>query len=151
MQLSVLSEQASFSEWEVVRERRREKSCARSAYGAAGGTLGTVIRPRRTLFLLFVLWIFKGGIRRQIQRIIQKKKKLFSYLKILVMTAIPVISASAIYQPDIGSTVLIILDAQGFTESEYMALQEFIPENMIRLLTCRCQYLMPLAHRSFLH
>lgn len=27
MQLSVLSEQASFSEWEVVRERRREKSC----------------------------------------------------------------------------------------------------------------------------
>ena len=39
------------------------------AYGAAGGTLGTVIGAAAgLLFLLFVLWIFKGGIRRQIQK-----------------------------------------------------------------------------------
>ena len=98
------------------------------AYGAAGGTLGTVIGAAAgLLFLLFVLWIFKGGIRRQIQRDHTKGKESYSHiLKILVMTAIPVIFSTAIYNINqiLDLTVFNhIMDAQGFTESEYMALQ----------------------------
>lgn len=79
------------------------------------------------MFLLFVLWIFKGGIRRQIQRDHTKGKESYSHiLKILVMTAIPVIFSTAIYNINqiLDLTVFNhIMDAQGFTESEYMALQ----------------------------
>ena len=92
------------------------------------GTLGTVIGAAAgLLFLLFVLWIFKGGIRRQIQRDHTKGKESYSHiLKILVMTAIPVIFSTAIYNINqiLDLTVFNhIMDAQGFTESEYMALQ----------------------------
>lgn len=126
------------------------------AYGAAGGTLGTVIGAAAgLLFLLFVLWIFKGGIRRQIQRDHTKGKESYSHiLKILVMTAIPVIFSTAIYNINqiLDLTVLIILWMRKVLQKVSIWLfREFIPENMIRLLTCRCQYLMPLAHRSFLH
>ena len=98
------------------------------AYGAAGGTLGTVVGAAAgLLFLLFVLWIFKGGIRRQIKRDHTKEKETYSHiLKVLVMTAIPVIFSTAIYNINQILDLTIfnhIMDAQGFTESEYMALQ----------------------------
>ena len=82
-------------------EKAGEELLTGPAYGAAGGTLGSStseVAAAGLLFLLFVLWIFKGGIRRQIQRDHTKGKESYSHiLKILVMTAIPVIFSTAIY------------------------------------------------------
>ncbi len=60
------------------------------AYGAAGGTLGTVIGAAAgLLFLLFVLWIFKGGLYAvRFKEIVHGKESYSHILKILVMTAI---------------------------------------------------------------
>lgn len=98
------------------------------AYGAAGGTLGTVMGALAGLmFLLFVLWLFRGGIRRQLKRDRSKEKEAYSHiLKVLVLTAVPVIFSTAIYNINqiIDLTVFNhIMSWQGFSEQEYMALQ----------------------------
>lgn len=98
------------------------------AYGAAGGTLGTVMGALAgLLFLLFVLWLFRGGIRRQLKRDRSKEKEAYSHiLKVLVLTAVPVIFSTAIYNINqiIDLTVFNhIMSWQGFSEQEYMALQ----------------------------
>ncbi len=98
------------------------------AYGAAGGTLGTVMGALAgLLFLLFVLWLFRGGIKRQLKRDHSRKKETYSHiLKALLLTAIPVIFSTAIYNINqiIDLTVFNhIMSWQGFSEQEYMALQ----------------------------
>ncbi|MDM8211562.1 putative polysaccharide biosynthesis protein [Mediterraneibacter glycyrrhizinilyticus] len=98
------------------------------AYGAAGGTLGTVTGAfAGLLFLLFVLWLFRGGIKRQLKRDHSKKKEAYSHiLKALILTAVPVIFSTAIYNINqiIDLTVFNhIMSWQGFSEQEYMALQ----------------------------
>lgn len=98
------------------------------AYGAAGGTLGTVMGALAgLLFLLFVLWIFSGTIKKQLRRDHSKKKEAYSHiLKALLLTAIPVIFSTAIYNINqiIDLTVFNhIMSWQGFSEQEYMALQ----------------------------
>lgn len=98
------------------------------AYGAAGGTLGTVMGALAgLLFLLFVLWLFRGGIKRQLKRDRSRKKESYSHiLKVLLLTAIPVIFSTAIYNINqiIDLTVFNhIMSWQGFSEQEYMALQ----------------------------
>lgn len=98
------------------------------AYGAAGGTLGTALGAAAgLLFLLFVLWMFRGRIRRQVRRDRIGKREAYSHiLKALVLTAVPVIFSTAIYNINQILDLTIfnhILDAQGFTEQQYMALQ----------------------------
>lgn len=98
------------------------------AYGAAGGTLGTVLGALAgLLFLLFVLWAFRGGIRRQLRRDRRSREETYSYiLKALVLTAVPVIFSTAIYNINQILDLTIfnhIMDAQGFTEQQYMSLQ----------------------------
>lgn len=98
------------------------------AYGAAGGTLGTVMGALAgLLFLLFVLWLFRGGIRRQLKRDRSRKKESYSHiLKALLLTAVPVIFSTAIYNINqiIDLTVFNhIMSWQGFSEQQYMALQ----------------------------
>ena len=98
------------------------------AYGAAGGTLGTVMGAfAGLLFLLFVLWIFRGGIKRQLMHDRSRKKEAYStILKALILTAVPVIFSTAIYNINqiIDLTVFNhIMSWQGFSEQEYMALQ----------------------------
>lgn len=98
------------------------------AYGAAGGTLGTVMGALAgLLFLLFVLWLFRGGIKRQLKRDRPRKKEAYStILKALILTAVPVIFSTAIYNINqiIDLTVFNhIMSWQGFSEQEYMALQ----------------------------
>ena len=98
------------------------------AYGAAGGTLGTVTGALAgLLFLLFVLWLFRGGIKRQLKRDRSRKKEAYSHiLKALILTAVPVIFSTAIYNINqiIDLTVFNhIMSWQGFSEQEYMALQ----------------------------
>lgn len=98
------------------------------AYGAAGGTLGTVLGALAgLLFLLFVLWAFRGGIRRQLRRDRRSREETYSHiLKALVLTAVPVIFSTAIYNINQILDLTIfnhIMDAQGFTEQQYMSLQ----------------------------
>lgn len=98
------------------------------AYGAAGATLGTVMGAvAGLLFLLFVLWAFRGGIKRQLRRDRNRQKERYStILKALVLTAVPVIFSTAIYNINQILDLTIfnhIMDARGFAEQEYMALQ----------------------------
>lgn len=98
------------------------------AYGAAGGTLGTIMGALAALiFLLFALFAFKSVIRRQIRTDKSKRQESYSrILKILILTIIPVIFSTAIYNINqlIDLTLFNkIMSAQGFAEKEYMALQ----------------------------
>lgn len=98
------------------------------AYGAAGGTLGTIMGALAGLvFLLFALFAFKDVIRRQIKSDRTRRQESYSrILKILVLTIIPVIFSTAIYNINqlIDLTLFNkIMAAQGFAEKEYMALQ----------------------------
>ena len=98
------------------------------AYGAAGGTLGTVMGALAgLLFLLFVLWLYRGSIKKQLKRDHSKRKETYSHiLKALILTALPVIFSTAIYNINqiIDLTVFNhIMAWQGFSEQEYMALQ----------------------------
>ena len=98
------------------------------AYGAAGSTLGTVMGSLAgLLFVLFVLWLYRGGIRRQLKH--DRTKRVESYsslLKALLFTAIPIVFSTAVYNINqiIDLTVFNhIMAWQGFSEQEYMALQ----------------------------
>lgn len=98
------------------------------AYGAAGGTLGTVTGALfALLFLVFCFYLFRKNIRRGIAA--DRTRKQESYrriLKILVLTIIPVIFSTAIYNINQILDLTFfnkIMAAQGFTEKEYMALQ----------------------------
>ena len=98
------------------------------AYGAAGSTIGTVSGAAAgLLFLIFVFWLYKGNIRKQLKRDRTRGRESYSHiLKILVFTAVPVILSTAVYNINQILDLTIfnhIMDAQGFVEQEYMALQ----------------------------
>lgn len=98
------------------------------AYGAAGGTLGTVTGALfALLFLLFCMYVFQGHIRRGLKTDRTRKKESYSrILKILILTIIPVIFSTAIYNINQILDLTIfnkVMSAQGFAEKEYMALQ----------------------------
>lgn len=98
------------------------------AYGAAGGTLGTVIGALfALLFLGFCFFIYSGRIKRGLKRDRTKKKESYQrILKILILTIVPVVFSTAIYNINqILDLTLFnqIMAAQGFHEKEYMALQ----------------------------
>lgn len=93
------------------------------AYGAAGGTLGTVSGALfGLLFLLFVMKIYTPTIKRKLKRDRSRKKE--GYLEIyqiLLITIAPVILSTAIY--NISETIDIgmfgkIMAAQGHTMKE---------------------------------
>lgn len=98
------------------------------AYGAAGATLGTVAGALSALlFLVFAFLIYRKTIRRQIRSDRSRKTESYSrILKILILTIIPVIFSTAIYNINQILDLTIfnkIMAAQGFSEKEYMALQ----------------------------
>lgn len=63
------------------------------AYGAAGSTLGTVVGSLSgLLFLLFVIFLYKNVIRKQLKRDRTQNVESYSFLlKALLLTAIPVV------------------------------------------------------------
>ncbi len=69
------------------------------AYGAAGGTMGTVAGALfGLLFLLFVFWVFKKVLKDLIQSDQDNKTEAYGYiLKILILTIIPVLLSTAVY------------------------------------------------------
>lgn len=98
------------------------------AYGAAGATLGTVLGALIALiFLLFVVWAYRGQMHRQYRADRSGKKDSYRHiLKVLVMTAVPILFSTAIYNINQILDLTIfnhIMEAQGYVEEEYMALQ----------------------------
>ena len=98
------------------------------AYGAAGATLGTVLGALIALiFLIFVVWAYRGQMSRQYQTDRSGKEDSYRYiLKVLVLTAVPILFSTAIYNINQILDLTIfnhIMDAQGYVEEEYMALQ----------------------------
>lgn len=98
------------------------------AYGAAGGTLGTVSGALfALLFLLFCMYAFRGHIKKGLKTDRTRRKESYGrILKILILTIIPVIFSTAIYNINQILDLTIfnqVLSAQGFAEKEYMALQ----------------------------
>ena len=97
------------------------------AYGAAGATLGTVVGSVfALLFLLFTVYTYRTTIRRQMRRDTRHRKESYArLLKILVLTTIPVVFSTAIYNINqiLDMTIFNkIMAMQGYTEKEYMAL-----------------------------
>ena len=98
------------------------------AYGAAGSTLGTVVGSLSgLLFLLFVIFIYKNVIRKQLKRDRTQNVESYSFLlKALLLTAIPVVFSTAVYNINqiIDLTIFNhVMGSQGYVEKEYMALQ----------------------------
>ena len=90
------------------------------AYGAAGATLGTVLGALIALvFLIFVIWAYRGQMTRQYRT--DRSGREDSYRHIL-----KVLFSTAIYNINQILDLTIfnhIMDAQGYVEEEYMALQ----------------------------
>ena len=97
------------------------------AYGAAGGTLGTIAGALSALFfLLFAFFVYRGVIRRQLRTDRTRRQESYSrILKILLITLVPIIFSTAIYNINqlLDMTIFNkIMAAQGYSEEKYMAL-----------------------------
>ncbi|MBA4698795.1 MAG: polysaccharide biosynthesis protein [Ruminococcus sp.] len=97
------------------------------AYGAAGATLGTIAGALFGLFFLaFAFYVYRGVIHRQIRTDKTKRQEDYSRIfKILILTIIPIIFSTAIYNINqlLDMTIFNkIMAAQGFAEEKYMAL-----------------------------
>ena len=98
------------------------------AYGAAGGTLGTVAGALFALiFLLAAFFAYYKVFRKQMKKDRTRREESYGrILKILLLTIIPVIFSTAIYNINQILDLTIfnkVMAAQGFMEKEYMALQ----------------------------
>lgn len=98
------------------------------AYGAAGATLGTVLGALIALvFLIFVIGAYRGQMTRQYRTDRSGREDSYRHiLKVLVLTAVPILFSTAIYNINQILDLTIfnhIMDAQGYVEEEYMALQ----------------------------
>lgn len=98
------------------------------AYGAAGGTLGTVAGALfALLFLGFSFLAYRRVIYRQMRMDRSRKRESYGrILRVLLLTMIPVIFSTAIYNINQILDLTIfnsIMSAQGNTEKQYMALQ----------------------------
>ncbi len=98
------------------------------AYGAAGGTLGTVAGALSALlFLGFAFLVYRPVIYRQIRMDhIRRRESYKRILKILILTILPVVFSTAIYNINQILDLTIfnnIMAAQGYTEKQYMAMQ----------------------------
>jgi stage V sporulation protein B len=97
------------------------------AYGAAGATIGTIAGAVfALLFLIFAFIVYRGVIQRQLRADRTSRQESYGrILKILILTLIPVIFSTAIYNINQLLDMAVfskIMAAQGFLEEEYMAL-----------------------------
>lgn len=98
-----------------------------AAYGAAGGTLGTVMGAFvALLFMIFVLLAYRKIVKKQIRREVDVVNESYSdILKLLAFTAIPVILSTTIYNINAILDQGIynnIMSMKGYLEEEYIAL-----------------------------
>ena len=97
------------------------------AYGAAGGTLGAVAGAFVSLlFVLFVLYAYKGVMKRQLKRDHGTSVESYGNIyKVLLFTIAPVIISTSVYNINqILDQVMFskIMAAQGHAVKDYMAL-----------------------------
>lgn len=97
------------------------------AYGASGGTLGTVVGALAGfLFLLFILYLFIPKIKKQLRSDHTKREESYSrIMKIMILTIVPVIFSTAIGNINQIIDMYLfnqIMSIQGFAEKDYMAL-----------------------------
>lgn len=98
-----------------------------AAYGAAGGTIGTVLGALSgLLFLLFVMKLYKGVIRKQIRRDHSRQQESWGAVyKALLLTIVPVLLSTTVYNISaiIDQGIFNnIMHMQGYTLKEYNSL-----------------------------
>ncbi len=97
------------------------------AYGAAGGTLGTVAGALAALgILVFVFMAYKRVIKRQMRRDRSRRRESYKTIfKILLLTIAPVLLSSTVYNLcGVVDNAMFgqIMEAQGHKEADYAAL-----------------------------
>ncbi len=97
------------------------------AYGAAGGTLGTVVGALAALaVLVFIFMAYKRVVKRRMRRDRSKHRESYQTIfKILLITIAPVLLSSTVYNLcGVIDNAMFgqIMEAQGHKESEYAAL-----------------------------
>ncbi len=105
----------------------QENQLLAPAYGAAGGTTGTIAGAIAALgFMIFVLFLYKKVIKKQIAReqfiVPESYRDIF---KVLMLTIVPVVMSTGIY--NINSIIdqamyNNIMVSQGYTQAEYATL-----------------------------
>lgn len=98
------------------------------AYGAAGGTMGTVFGSAAALVFLILIFIaFQKKFKRQVAADRSKKVESYSAIfKILILTILPVIFSTAIYNMSQIMDLTIfnkMMASFGYEQKEYIALQ----------------------------
>lgn len=98
-----------------------------AAYGAAGGTLGTVMGALTAfIFMIFVFLVYKKILNRQMKRDMNHRTEGYEKVfKVLLLTILPVVMSTAVY--NISSVIdqgvfNKIMAIQGSTQNEYAAL-----------------------------
>lgn len=97
------------------------------AYGAAGGTLGTLCGAVASLlFLLFLFVIYRPTLKRRLRKDRTGEEEPVEYLfKLLIITIVPIILNQTVYSISslLDSTLLnVILDKKGIAEAERLVL-----------------------------
>lgn len=97
------------------------------AYGAAGGTLGTLLGAAAALaFMIFIFYAFQRVMRRQLKRDRSQYHEGYKEIfLVLLLTIAPVILSSTIYNVSESLDSFMfnnIMAAQGFAEKEYLAM-----------------------------
>lgn len=97
------------------------------AYGAAGGTIGTVVGAAAALlFVLFVLYAYMRVIKKQLRMDRTRKREEYSEIfPILMLTIAPVIMSTVIYNiSQVLDQMLFtkIMSVQGHAVADYMSL-----------------------------
>ena len=97
------------------------------AYGAAGGTVGTLCGAVASLvFLLFLFWVYRPTLKRRLRKDrTNEEETLGDLFKLLLITIVPIILNQTVYSISslLDSTLLnFILDKQGIAEAERLIL-----------------------------
>lgn len=98
------------------------------AYGAAGGTLGTVFGSVAALVFLTLIFIaFKKKFKRKLAADRTRKTESYSKIfKVLILTILPIVFSTAIYNMSQIMDLTIfnkMMSAFGYEQKEYIALQ----------------------------
>lgn len=96
------------------------------AYGAAGGTIGTVAGALAgCAFMILILYAYRKNIKRQIMSDTTRRTESYSRIfRILLMTIAPVVLSTAVYNvSQILDNMIFskIMSAQGYSQQEYLA------------------------------
>lgn len=125
--VSIVGASYLFQMGKKVAEKTNGNELTGPAYGAAGGTLGTLIGAFSALvFLIFIFYAYRKVMKRQLKRDMSNYQESYREIfVILLMTIAPVILSTAIYNVSESLDSFMfnnIMQAQGHTQTEYVAM-----------------------------